>query len=94
VTEEAIAQAQRSEQALAEEIRISPNVRQGIAHAIAALPERERLIVTLRYFENLSADEVAEVMGLSPETVRRVERRALTVLGKLADSDAAQQAQV
>lgn len=36
---------------------------------IAALPERERTTVFLRYYADLSQDEIAEVLGIRPGTV-------------------------
>jgi RNA polymerase sigma-70 factor (ECF subfamily) len=36
---------------------------------VAALPERERQAIYLRYFADLSQDEIAEVLGVRPGTV-------------------------
>jgi RNA polymerase sigma factor (sigma-70 family) len=36
---------------------------------VAALPERERYATDLRYFADLSQDEIAEVLGVRPGTV-------------------------
>lgn len=43
--------------------------RDGIRAAVARLPERYREVVVLRYFNELSVDEVAAVLGRSPSTV-------------------------
>lgn len=40
-------------------------------HALAALDARKGQVVELRYFGGLSVDEAAEVLKVSPETVRR-----------------------
>jgi RNA polymerase sigma-70 factor, ECF subfamily len=40
-------------------------------HALAATDERKSRLVELRYFGGLSIEETAEVLGLSPTTVRR-----------------------
>ncbi|HEY3053170.1 MAG TPA: sigma-70 family RNA polymerase sigma factor, partial [Thermoanaerobaculia bacterium] len=38
--------------------------------AIETLPERERLAIILRDVEGLSTEEVAEILGNTPSTVR------------------------
>lgn len=48
--------------------------------ALAELPERERRIVSLRYGGELSADEVAEVVGVSAANVRKICERQRQVL--------------
>ena len=48
-----------------------------LADAISALPEREKLIVTLYYYEELTFPEIAEVLGLSPERVSELHTRAV-----------------
>src|SRR4029450_2782550 len=40
-------------------------------HALAALDPRRSQVVELRYFSGLSVDETAEVLKVSPETVKR-----------------------
>lgn len=54
---------------------------------LAGLPERERAIIEMRYFHDLTQTEVAEVLGLSQVQVSRLERRALAALrSMLADA--------
>lgn len=48
------------------------------------LPERERTVVYLRYFEDLTQSEIAERVGVSQVHVSRLLRRALATLGELA----------
>jgi RNA polymerase sigma-70 factor (ECF subfamily) len=48
--------------------------------SIAQLNEREHAIVTLRYFADLSHDEIAAALGLRPGTVRVALSRALEKL--------------
>lgn len=48
--------------------------------AIAALPQRERRIVYLRYFEERTQDEIAELVGLSQVHVSRLLRAAMVKL--------------
>lgn len=53
--------------------------------AIDALPERERTVVLLRYFKNLTQDRAARVMGVSQVQVSRVEKKAMERLRRLLD---------
>lgn len=41
------------------------------------LPAKERDVVALRFLQNLSAKEVAKIVGTSPENVRIIQHRAL-----------------
>ncbi|MEV5576404.1 SigE family RNA polymerase sigma factor [Spirillospora sp. NPDC052269] len=52
--------------------------------ALAALPARKRAVLVLRYFEDLSETEVAQIMGCSVGTVRSQTHRALERLRGLA----------
>jgi RNA polymerase sigma-70 factor (ECF subfamily) len=47
---------------------------------VAALPERPRLIVILRYQEDLEPAEIAEVLELPLNTVKSHLRRSLAIL--------------
>jgi RNA polymerase sigma factor for flagellar operon FliA len=51
-----------------------------LAEAIAALPERERLMVSLYYDHELNMEEVGQVLGLNKSTVCRTHGRALLML--------------
>ena len=53
--------------------------------AIRTLPERQRKIVMLRYFENCSSAEIAAKLNLSPGNVRVLLSRALDKLSKFND---------
>jgi RNA polymerase sigma-B factor len=48
-----------------------------IAGALAHLPERERLVLSLRFGEDLTQSEIAERIGVSQMQVSRLLRRAL-----------------
>jgi RNA polymerase sigma-70 factor (sigma-E family) len=48
--------------------------------ALAQLPRRQRAIVVLRYYEDLSEAETAAVLGISVGTVKSTTSRALTKL--------------
>lgn len=56
---------------------------QTVGRALANLPERERQIVTLRFFDEMSQSAVAEQLGISQMHVSRLQRAALA---KLRDS--------
>ena len=38
--------------------------------ALATLPPRQRAVVVLRYYEDLSESEIAAVLGIAPGTVK------------------------
>lgn len=48
--------------------------------AIQDLPPRQRAIVVLRYYEDLSERDIAQVLGVSPGTVKSQARTALRSL--------------
>ena len=48
--------------------------------ALARLPERERLIVFLRFFRDKTQAEVAEVLGISQVQVSRLEKKILQLI--------------
>jgi RNA polymerase sigma-70 factor (ECF subfamily) len=54
-----------------------------IARAIAELPERRRIAMTLRWKEDMSALEIAAVLGTTPEAVRVLLTRARADLTSL-----------
>ena len=62
--------------------------RDGIRAAVASLPDLYREVIVLRYFNELSVDEVASVLGRSSSTVgvqllraRQLLRKALGTAG-------------
>ena len=50
--------------------------------AIDALPERERQVIFLRYYKNLTQDKTAKVLGVSQVQISRIERKAMDHLRK------------
>lgn len=50
--------------------------------ALEALPHREREVLTLRYFRNLTQDKTAKILGVSQVQVSRIERRGVELLRK------------
>lgn len=61
---------------------VEREARDGIRAAVAALPDRYREVVVLRYFNELSVDEVAAVLGRSSSTVGVQLLRARQLLRK------------
>lgn len=53
-----------------------------IQRAVAALPSRQREVIVLRYFQNLSVAEAAEVLKISPGAVKSSASRALDTIEK------------
>ena len=51
-----------------------------LVEALMGLPVRQRQVVVLRYFDDLSVDEVSEVMGCSAGTVKSQSAKGLTKL--------------
>lgn len=56
--------------------------RVSLREAIDRLPERERMVILLRYYKGLTQDKTARVMGVSQVQVSRVERRAMEMIRK------------
>jgi RNA polymerase sigma-70 factor (ECF subfamily) len=57
-----------------------PLLSQRLQRLVASLPERARMVVILRYTEELEYHEIAEVMGMPINTVKSNLQRALAVL--------------
>lgn len=51
-----------------------------IGAAVAALPRRQREVIVLRYFQNLSVAETAAVLKISPGAVKSSASRALDAI--------------
>jgi len=43
-----------------------------LQRSLDSLPEKYRAVLTLRYFENLRYDEIAQILGLSERSARRL----------------------
>lgn len=54
--------------------------RQAVALALQKLDERSRMVVIMRFFENLTSEEVAERLGISPSNVRTIQSRAMKIM--------------
>ena len=51
-----------------------------LAQEVARLPAGQRQVIVLRYFEDLPVAETAELMGISPGTVKSYTARAMAAL--------------
>ena len=51
--------------------------------AINSLPERDRQVIMLRFYKNLTQDKTAKVLGISQVQVSRIERRAMERLRQM-----------
>jgi len=59
-----------------------------MADAIARLPEREKLVIALYYYENLTLREIGEVLGVTESRVSQLHTKAvLRLRGRLSDED-------
>lgn len=54
-----------------------------LRQAVDALPEREKMVINLRYFHCLTQQRVAKVMSISQVQVSRIEKKALVLLREL-----------
>jgi RNA polymerase sigma factor FliA len=48
-----------------------------LAHAISRLPEREKLVIALYYYENLTLREIGEVLGVTESRVSQLHTKAV-----------------
>jgi len=60
-----------------------PELRITVLAALATLPPKARAVVVLRYYEDLSVDQVADLLGCSPGNVKSQTARALDKLRPL-----------
>jgi RNA polymerase sigma-70 factor (sigma-E family) len=54
--------------------------RAALAQALAALPPRQRAVIVLRFYEDQTEEQIAEILGISRGTVRSQATRALAKL--------------
>lgn len=53
-----------------------------LKEAVSALPEREKLVIMLRYYRGMTQDSAAKVLKVSQVQVSRIEKRAIELLRK------------
>jgi RNA polymerase sigma-70 factor (sigma-E family) len=62
------------------------DLRDALGQALASLPARQRAVLVLRYFEQLSEAEIAEALGCSAGTVKSYAARGLKRLRAVAEN--------
>ena len=67
----------------AESAVLTREERDEIMRAVRQLPPRQREALVLRFYLDLSAEETATTMGISPSSVRSATHRALASLGRM-----------
>jgi RNA polymerase sigma-70 factor (sigma-E family) len=67
----------------AESAVLTGEERREVMAALRRLPARQREALVLRFYLDLSAEEAAATMGISPSTVRSATHRALATLGHM-----------
>ena len=64
----------------------STELKDRVADAIARLPEREKLVIALYYYENLTLREIGEVLGVTESRVSQLHTKAvLRLRSRLGD---------
>ncbi len=58
-----------------------------VVGALNRLPTRQRQVIVLRFFEDLSVEQTAELLGFSTGTVKSYTARALARLRELLAAD-------
>jgi RNA polymerase sigma-70 factor (sigma-E family) len=66
----------------AEAVVLSGEEREEVIRALGRLPHRQREVLLLRFYSELSDEEIARVMGIRQSTVRSAAYRALETLGR------------
>ena len=67
----------------AESAVLTGEERRAIMAAVRRLPSRQREALVLRFYLDLSAEDAATTMGISPSSVRSAAHRALASLGRM-----------
>jgi RNA polymerase sigma-70 factor (sigma-E family) len=63
--------------------------RKAVLVALRRLPPRRQIVLVLRFYFDLTDDEIAEALTIRPATVRSTATRALRALGALLGEEAA-----
>ena len=62
-------------------------LRERVSDAIAALPEREKLVIALYYYENLTLREIGEVLGVTESRISQLHTKAVLRLKSRLQGD-------
>jgi RNA polymerase sigma-70 factor (sigma-E family) len=85
-TQDRLAVAQRGDDRGALALENAVVDRDEVWHALSRLPARQRTVMVLRFYEQLSEREIAEVMGVTNGTVKSTASRALDNLRRILDA--------
>jgi RNA polymerase sigma-70 factor (sigma-E family) len=69
----------------AESAVLSAEQRRSVLQALRQLPPRQREVLVLRFYLDLSEPEIAAAMSIGPSTVRSTAHRALGALGRMLE---------
>ena len=69
----------------AESAVLSAEQSRSVLRALRQLPPRQREVLVLRFYLDLSEREIAAAMGIGPSTVRSTAHRALGALGRMLE---------
>ena len=69
----------------AESAVLSAEQSRTVLQALRQLPPRQREVLVLRFYLDLSEPEIAAAMGIGPSTVRSTAHRALGALGRMLE---------
>ena len=67
--------------------QVGPEDRDHVFSLLGALPPRQRAVMVLRYYDDLSEAQIADTLGCSAGTVKAHASRALAALRELTGSD-------
>ena len=59
-----------------------------LAAGLAALPARQRQVILLRYYKDLTQQQAAQILRISQVQVSRIEKKALQALAQNMEADA------
>ena len=71
------------ETASAEAAVLSSEERREVVRALRRLPDRQREVLVLRYYLDLTDEQIADDLGITPSTIRSTRHRALASLERL-----------
>ena len=72
----------------AEQGAITEMERSAVVDALRTLPLRQREALVLRFYADLSAGQIASIMGISPGAVKSHTARAMSALRRVLESHA------
>ena len=70
-----------------QELLDASELKDRLADAISALPEREKLVIALYYYENLTLREIGEVLGVTESRISQLHTKAVLRLEAAAPGD-------